>query len=176
MAEKYDKYALFRRGADDGFLFGAYLVVLFLSMAYSMQLPPLGLLSMIMMLGVPVYTYMRLNHAYKAEHYTCNFSSLWMQGIVMFFCGSLIMALATFVFMTWIQPDFIIDQMEAVIATYKDIDWNRGREMADVLQHALDAKIIPSPIQVAMEMLWSGVFTGSLLSILISLLVQARKP
>lgn len=103
------------------------------------------------------------------------FSSLWMQGIVTFFCGTSIMALTAYIYMRWISPDFLIEQVTAAIDSYKSIDHEQSQKAAEVLQRIIDNKLMPTPIQMAIQMIWLGVFTGSLLSIIVSLLVQARK-
>lgn len=169
MDEKYDKYALFRRGADDGLPFGAYLSVLFLFIVFSVQVPILGFLALLMMCGVPAWTYWKLRRAYTAERGTTRFSALWMQGIVMFFCGGLIMALVAYIYMGHINPTFIKEQMELMAEAHA------GTPIGDTLATAIKNKIVPSPIQSAMELLWMSVFSGSLLSILTALLVQARR-
>lgn len=65
--------------------------------------------------------------------------------------------------------------MRQVVEVYGGASWPQGREAADVLQHALDAGLVRDAIQVSMELLWTGVFTGSILSIVVSLIVQARR-
>ncbi len=170
-----DKYSPFKRGADDGLWFGIYLTVLFFAAAFSMSIPYSGFVSTLMALGVPVIIYIFLRRSYVKDLGTTQFSSLWMQGIVTFFCGSAIMALAAFIFMRWISPDFLYEQTTSVIKTYNELDWEQGKEIADTLQKILDRRLLPSPIQIAMEMIWLGVFSGSLLSIIVSLFVQIRK-
>ncbi|MBQ9076447.1 MAG: DUF4199 domain-containing protein [Muribaculaceae bacterium] len=168
-----EKYSPFRRGADDGFLFGIYLTVLFFATASATSVPYIGLLSPLMAAGVPIVTYIYLRRSYVKDYGTTQFSSLWMQGIVMFFCGSIIMALAAYIYMRWIAPDFLISQITSSIETLKG--QGRGKEVIDILQKMLDNNLIPTPIQVAIEMIWLGVFSGSLLSIIVSLIVQAHK-
>lgn len=175
MQNKIDNYALFRRGADDGFLLGLYFSALFFAMVYSMTVPLLSMAALALMAGVPVVIYKFLRRSYVADYGTTRFSALWMQGIVTFFCGSLILALVSFVFMRWIEPDYIESVMRQVVEVYGGASWPQGREAADVLQHALDAGLVPRAIQVSMELLWTGVFTGSILSIVVSLIVQARR-
>ena len=94
-----NQYSLFRRGADDGMMFGLYMSILMLSLLGSLSLPWLNLLCMAMIAGVPFYVYWRLRKGYADEGGTMQVSALWMQGIVMFFCASLIMALAVYVYL-----------------------------------------------------------------------------
>ena len=177
MENTYDKYGLFKRGADNGFVFGLYLTALFFALAYSLTVPILGLVALVMMCGVPVITYYYLHKGYAKEYGTSTFSALWMQGIVMFFCGSLIMALAAYLFLQWVQPEYIMNLLISARDTYSSIDWDRGQEIAHTIDLMISQHLIPTPIQVAMEILWMGVFSGSLLSILTALLVgAARRP
>ena len=85
------------------------------------------------------------------------------------------MALTAYIYMRWISPDFLIEQVTAAIDSYKSIDHEQSQKAAEVLQRIIDNKLMPTPIQMAIQMIWLGVFTGSLLSIIVSLLVQARK-
>ena len=45
--------------------------------------------------------------------------------------------------------------------------------MADMLQKLADSNMLPSPIMVAVDMIWTVSFTGSVLSLLLSLIVRA---
>lgn len=175
MQNKIDNYALFRRGADDGFLLASISRPCSSPWFIPWRCPLLSMAALALMAGVPVVIYKFLRRSYVAEYGTTRFSALWMQGIVTFFCGSLILALVSFVFMRWIEPDYIESVMRQVVEVYGGASWPQGREAADVLQHALDAGLVPRAIQVSMELLWTGVFTGSILSIVVSLIVQARR-
>ncbi|MFG6423482.1 MAG: hypothetical protein K1V71_03655, partial [Paramuribaculum sp.] len=68
----------------------------------------------------------------------------------------------------------IVDQIHSIIDLYSNSGWERGEEMAQVLQRMIDNSLIPSAISIVMEMIWLSVFSGSLLSALIALLVRAR--
>ncbi len=170
-----NKYSPFRRGADNGFILGIYLSVMFIFSALNLSVPFAGLVSLVMALSVPAIIYIFLRRSFVKDYGLTIFSSLWMQGIVAFFCGTLIMALTAYIYMQWISPDFLIEQMTAAIDSYKSLDHEQSRKAAEILQKIIDNNLIPTPIQIAIQMIWLGVFTGSLLSIIVSLLVQARK-
>ncbi len=170
-----ERKSVFRRGADDGLYFGIYLAVLFFFMAYSMRVPFLGLLSFVMIIGVPVLTYKFLRRYYVSEHGLLRFSALWMHGIVIFFCGSLILALVAYLFFRWIQPGFMLTQVEYMIGVYRATDWAQGQELADLLQEIVDNDMLPKPNWISMEMVFTGTFSGSMLSVLMALLVMARR-
>lgn len=164
----------YRRGAEDGLLFAVYLVALFFASIYSTEVALLPLVTILLMLGVPFVIYRFLRRAFVADHGCTTMSGLWMHGIMIFLCGGLLSAAVSFVWLRWIQPDYIIDQLHSVIDLYEGSGWARGEEMADMLQRMIDNRLVPSVISIVMEMLWLGVFTGSLLSALMALLVRAR--
>ncbi len=164
----------YRRGADYGAWFGLYLTALFFATAYSMSQPPLGLLSLVLMSGVPAVIYIMLRRSYVSDLGKTLFSSLWMEGIMIFLCGGMIASFIAVMYMRWIEPNFLDHQVTMMIDLYNSTDWERGKEFAEMLQRARDQHLIPRPIELAVDMLWLIVFSGSILSMLMSLLVQAR--
>ena len=99
-------------------------------------------------------------------------SALWMQGIVMFFCASLIMALAVYVYLKFIDTDYI----SRLINMTKEMAGRVPEYSAMLGEVDLDAvaKIV-TPIKLSMELLWMGVFSGSLLSLAEAMIVPIKK-
>ncbi len=164
----------YRRGAYFGSYFGVYLCVLFFAMAHSLSVPVLSVVSLLMMAGVPVAVYLMLRRSYVADYGKTIFSSLWMEGICIFFFGGLIATLVSVLYMQVINPGYIMSQVDMMIELYGSTEWERGQELADMLERARKQHLIPSPMDLAIDMLWLMVFSGSILSMLMSILVQAR--
>lgn len=164
--------SIYRRGAEHGVIMGLYLSVLFAAMANSMKMAWLGVLAMAMALCVPVLTYSLLRRSYSADFGMTRFSELWMEGIMIFAGGSVIMAVTALFYMKWVEPSFIVDQVTAVAELYREAGQT---QISDMLDAALSSRSLPSPAEVAVEFVWLGVFSGSMLSMLMSLLVKARK-
>ncbi len=164
----------YRRGADDGFRFALYLTAMFFASIYAARVPMLSLAVIALMLGVPFVIYYFLRKAYVEEHGTTLMSSLWMHGIMIFLCGSLLAGAVEFVWLRWVNPTYVVDQLHAVIEIYASSGWERGEEIASVLRDMIEHKMVPTSISIVMEMIWLSVFTGSLLSALMALLVRAR--
>ncbi|MCM1504108.1 MAG: DUF4199 domain-containing protein [Muribaculum sp.] len=165
----------YKRGADKGAVFGVYLSVLFLMTAYSLEYPGCSVGAFFMVLFVPVIIYISLRRSYVSDLGTTIFSSLWMEGIVIFFCGSLVSAVVAIVFMRWVEPDYIERTLHQIIEMYNSgIAGDQGKEVAEVLQAAIDQRRVPKAIELVIDMLWLEVFSGSILSMLMALLVQAR--
>lgn len=170
-----EQKSVYRRGADDGLFFGIYLIIMFFASAFSMAIPFAGLLSIILVLGVPFIIYRFLRRSYVNDNGTTQFSALWVQGITTFFCGSLISGIVALIYMKWINPDFILTQIQTLIDVYMANDWKEGKEIAEVLTKMIENNMLPTPINIVIESIWLAVFTGSILSMIVSMIVQARK-
>ena len=99
----------YRRGADDGFFFGAYLTVMFFASIFSEWMPLLQLLSGAMAVCVPLTIYRFMLRYHRSLGQMGSFPMLWMQGVVIFFCGMLLAGTALVVFMKWLSPDFVVE-------------------------------------------------------------------
>lgn len=166
----------YRRGADKGLYLGIWLAAMFFAMVYSIDVPLLGLLSIGMFLGVPVIVYRWLRRTFVEEHGLTTLSSLWMQGIMIFACGSLINALVATVYLKWVRPDFITDRLKDAIEFYSGFNDPSAQQAAELMQRIIDSHMVPSAVSVAMETVWLAIFTGSLLSLILALIARARKP
>jgi hypothetical protein len=176
MDRNINQFGWLHRGASDGLIFGLYLTALFLLSANSLAIPSLSLPSMVLMCGIPFLTYFYLYKGYKQEFGTTTFSALWMQGIVMFFCGSMIMALVIYLFMRWIHPSFLVDFLTTARDLYDGMDWDNGKQMAQTIDTMIDNHLVPAPITIAIQSMLMCTFFGSILSIFCSLIIGALRP
>lgn len=163
----------YKRGADQGFYFGIYLSVMFIASVAGTGMPLLGLAGMLMALGVPFIIFRFLRRTYIEEQYTSNLSALWMQGIVIFACGALIHSVIAIIYLKWIDPTFIINQIDRVIELYDNLDTPSATTVADTLRRIVSAGAVPSATAIVVEMVWLAIFSGSILSLLMSILVRA---
>lgn len=165
-------YSPYRRGAEDGLLTGAMLSAGSICMMLAIEYPVANLGFLLMLLMVPVWTAMRLRRTFVACGGVLPVSALWMQGIMMFMCGALIMALATYGHMRVVQPDFLAltleHGLEAIEQSPMFSDYAAGVD-AEALRRAA------TPRSWAMELMWTTVFTGSLLSLLLAVLARIRQ-
>ena len=158
----------YRRGADDGFLFGIYLSVMFFASIFAGKFALLSLLAIVMMVSVPVVIYRFMRSYHRSLGPSGTFAMLWMQGVVIFFCGMLIAGTALVVYMKWIHPGFVIEQLTAVAALKDSMPGTQIDFAADVAAKMLEARFIPAPIDIVTEMIMLAIVTGSLLSMTIS--------
>lgn len=166
---------IYERAAIDGAWLGLYFVVMFACAVLSMSVPLLNIPAMAMALLVPFIAYRWLRRTHVDCHGLTSFSALWMQGIITFGCGSLILGAAAFVFMRWIDPSFLSDTLRQGIEFYRNAPVESGTEMADTLQQILDHKMLPAPIDVALMWLWLGTFSGSILCMFVAIIVRIKR-
>ncbi len=165
----------YKVGARRGLFFGPYLCLIFFATIYSQSIPFLGLIALLAIIAVPFVIYKALRSTFVAEGGMSTLSSLWMQGIMIFIGGSLVCAVASTVYMRWVNPSFLSSTIAQAIDFYASIpDDDRAAQVADLLNRMVEAHAIPSPIYVAIEMVWISIFSGSLLSLLMALLARAR--
>ncbi|MBR5332423.1 MAG: DUF4199 domain-containing protein [Muribaculaceae bacterium] len=164
--------SIFRRGAEDGAKFGIYLSVLFIFVAYSLNVPLLGYLSTFMALGVPVYAYITLSKGYRENGCFYTFAEMWTYGIVLFACGALIMAMTIVVYTSWINPEFIYEQCQIAIEAYKSLNNPMATEIVSTLEKVMEQNLLPSPTQLAGNLFSFSVFSGSILTIIITPIIR----
>ena len=170
--EKFKHKSVFRRGAEDGVWFGIYLSALFIFSALSLNVPFLGNIATLMSLGVPIYVFYILRKGYIDNGYFYTFSEMWTHGIVLFFCRSLFMAASVIVYLKWVNPYFITDLFQTAIDTYRQVGGAAANEIASTLEKALDQNVLPTPFSLAGNLISFSVFSGSILSIILTLIIR----
>lgn len=130
---------------------------------------------LIMLIGVPMTTFFLMRRSFFKDNGLTLFSSLWMQGIVMFFCSTLILALFEYVYLRIINPGFTLELFNQAADYYSASGTEQGVEMGKMLRAMIKQNLVPNAINIAIETIWVGVFTGSLLSMLMAWLVRLTK-
>lgn len=174
MEEKDKLTNPYKQGADDGFLFALYLTGLFFASAFALEVPGLGILSTCLIIAVPFIIFVAIRRTWQRDGGMSTFSALWMQGIMTFLCGGLLSGVIAFAYLKWINPGWLAEQVRAMADIYAQIDG--GAIVADTLEKMLERGLLPSSIQMVFQMLWLEIFTGSVLSLIVTAIVRIRKP
>lgn len=161
----------YRRGAEDGLIFGIYLTVLFYATVLSQQFPLLGFPALIMIAGVPVVIFMMMKRYAVRLGAASSFSMLWMQGLVIFACGSTIACAMLYIYLRWINPDFFSSQFEYLATLKIDESTEFLSQSKEMARQILDAGMIPRAIDMVIEFILLGVVSGSLLSMVLSAII-----
>jgi hypothetical protein len=167
---------IYERAARYGVWFGVWFTVLFALSVVSMHVPLLNIVAMMMALMVPYFAFRFQRKTFVDSHGLSSFSAIWLQGILSFAGGSLILCATSYVYMRWMNPDFILDTVRMGIDFYNnDAMGEAGAEIADQLQMMVDLKLLPQPVTVSVMWLWLGLFSGLLLSLVLAMAVRLIK-
>lgn len=167
----------YRRGADDGFIFGIYLSILLLSMFVASRLPILGFLAILMIVGVPLVIFLFMRRYDRQLSGCVTFPMFWMQGMVTFICGILIASALLVVYLSWIDPGLIPEQLNALIKA-SSLPQAKGtalEEMGEIASQMIAQHLVPTPIQIAVELILLAIVSGSLLSMVLGALMTLRR-
>lgn len=168
--------SVYTLGAEDGLYMGPLMAATVIFIGASTYAPWLAIPGLLCAFAVPVLAYLRLARSYRSTPLPVSFSTLWLQGIAMFFFGGLVMAVVAFVTMRWIAPGFINHQVEMIINVYSSMDDPQALNMAHTFQKIKDAGALPKPLDIALQLLYLAVFSGSILSICFAMLLKRRRP
>ncbi|MDE6270545.1 MAG: DUF4199 domain-containing protein [Muribaculaceae bacterium] len=164
---------VYRRGASDGVLMGLVLCGIFASWALSMRWALASLAFPLLCVAVPVLAWWLLRRAYRADGCRSPFATLWMHGICIFFFGTLLMAALSLVWLRWLEPGLIHDSMAQAADVYAQLPSPQAQAMAADVRMLIDRGMVPRAIDVALALLWAGVFSGSILSIILAAIIHA---
>jgi len=162
-------YAL---GAENGVVLGPVLTLAALLTGGTTYNVWLFLPSLAVILAVPVTAYILLKRTMREQPAAATFPALWLQGICAFFFGGAIMAVLCYAAMRWVWPEFIVDQVKTIIDVYGAVNDADARNIAHTLQQLLDSHSLPTPVDISLELLYVAVFSGSLLSMLLSFIIR----
>lgn len=167
-----DQQSIFRTGAEDGALFGLYLAVLSVAMAASYAGTWVAALFAVLFVGVPFYCFRRLRRSYVRSGGLLNISALWMQGIVMFACASLIAALAVYVYLRWVDPAYFHNLGDMLMEA---ASMQGAAEQQQVQMMVDNVLSVVTPVNFVIELILMTIFSGSILSLLMAMIVPLKK-
>lgn len=163
----------YRQGAEDGFLFGAYLAVLMFCSIFALHLPLLGLVADVMMLGVPFVVYKFMRRYFRAEKGRPTVSALWMLGIIMFCCGSVLAFALVLIYLQWVDPSYIDTSVNNSITVLRAAGSPDMLSLADDMETVMKQGNPLTPVSMCFTLIWASIFTGSLLSLIVAAIVRA---
>ena len=166
----------FRRGADNGFRFGAYLTAIYALMAAGNHVPLLSILTLALMAGVPAMIYMLLRRDRTSPGGLPTLGALWIDGLLTFLGGGILAGAVMMIYLNWIEPDYIAGNLEQTIAMLDESPDPQSHDLAEQLRTAIDNGFNISPIMFTMTMLWLVATSGSVLSLVIAAIIIHKHP
>ena len=174
MENEYRK-SVYRYGAEFGPFIGLYFIFMSACLISSIKLSLMTLLMAALLPGFPIILYVLMRRMYREAPYLRTFSALWTGGIMTTLCGCLICSLVTAAWLIFVQPDFFTQYLSQAIQTVQNAgQGSEYEEQINVLQKAMETGTMPSPMQFVLSMVWTTVFSGSIISMICAWVLMAK--
>lgn len=174
MENQQNPYDVFGRASRIGPVAGVYFTALFLSAAYAGMHPLLSLVALAMILAVPWLLYLRLSQG-VGDRGPLRTSPLWTEGVYTFLFGGLVMALLVYLWLKYVDPDYLQNQLRLAAELLRENPEAAGPELRQNIEAVLEQGTMPGAIQMAMSLFWTVTFTGAVLSLLVAYIVAKVK-
>lgn len=159
--------------ADYGIVLGALYCITFFGGLYAMRLPWLSVACMLAAAGVPVTMWIMLKKTWDKSLRTMPFSAMWTEGIVASAFGGILLALATFIYLKWVAPGIMLGTLEHQADLWDAAATEQSKANARALRLMIENGAIPHPSEVAFQLVCLVVFTGSILTMVLSMIIRA---
>ena len=87
--------------------------------------------------------------------------------------GSVICGMVTMVYFKFIEPDFLTNVFQMCIDVYASMPGQEAAQMTEILRNVVKAGEVPTATSFTMSMFWFTAFSGSVLSLILSLIAKA---
>lgn len=151
-----------------------YLTGMFLLWVWGANLPLCTLCSFALMAFFPIALYRTLRTTARLMPQV-SVTNLWTQGITTVFCGALVSALVIMVYLKWVNPSYISDQLLRAVETYRSTPDPSLEQAATMAQTILERRAVPPPATWTVTYWLFTVASGSILAGLMAILAKSRK-
>lgn len=160
--------------ARSGLPFGLYLTLMSALYIFGIRIPALTLGMLPLILGTPVVLYLYMRRLYETAESHRSTASLWMSGILLFIFGSLVCGILSIAIIKLCVPDFIPELMRTAADALEriDADGAYSRE-AVILRSAVEHRMLITPSEFSITMMWGTAFNGSILSLATAVATRA---
>lgn len=170
------KRSIFQCAGQWGLPFGLYLSCAAVASIYADWFAPLQLVFLILLLGTPVVAYAFQRHKFIEDNGFTEYAGLWMLGMMLFILGTIISSLVVYLVLQYLRPNYIYEQTQMAIDTYKQLPQMRDSEMLEILQKMVDRRLLPTPIETVFNAFWFITFGGCLVSAVTALVARRSLP
>lgn len=155
------------RAADGGLIIGALIMLLVLGVGFSATFGAASILVWGGSLAVPFILYYLLRRSYGETNFGLSIIELWAEGIAMFFLGSLVPAAVVYLLLKFVAPDFMADQLNMAVAELGKLEPTpESDQLINTLTTLRDSGLLPTPTQVAAQLIAFNMFVGMVLSLI----------
>lgn len=166
------KKSIYKYASETGIPAGLYLTIMSACLLLSVKVPGLIILLLPLAIGFPFLLWMLMKKIVKSEPSYNKFSTLWLGGIYTVIFGSLICMFLSSLYVVFVEPGFvhlyISNAIEAAESTTMASDYSTTIAM---MKEAMAAHLLPTGLEFLTTMAWFTCFSGSILSLLLSLIM-----
>lgn len=167
---------LMRCAMQYGVYLGLFFILMFASMVGAIYEPMFNTLAVLLMLAVPflLYNFMK-RYQNQMAGVRISFIQFWVFGIFLFLFASLLSGIVHYIYYQYINPNFTQMQVASLVQQLDTLESLKNSPLAAQLKSMLDEIKTPTSIEMVIQSIWSNVFWGSLLSIVIGLMMSLSK-
>ena len=160
-----------------GLVLGFYFIVQFFVNTQSLISPLMAFISILFIISLPIFVFfMAKRFKDSLEELPLSFSMGWMFIFLTFFYASLPEALFSYVYLQYINPGFIFEQVETASKIFSEMPSLEGNGFVEKLMENMEAAPSPTPIQYSLQLIFNNMFYGSILAIIIAAILRVKKP
>lgn len=158
--------------ADKGLFVGIYFCAMFLFWVLTPQAHIFSLLTVVLAITFPFCLFKLIRSLIAPSHRPLpSIITLWTQGIIMVSCGALLLTALSLVYLKWIDPTFMLEQLQTAAQLKSNPDPSVVR-MADIAQGLIDNHAVPKASTMALSLWLFTVSSGSMLAGLMAILAR----
>lgn len=136
--------------------------------------PLAGLLVWAAIIYMPFFMYRFMRASFAECRFQLGFAELWAEGIASFFLGSLFPALFAYMALRFAAPDLIDTVFQQSIDTFRSVQAPEWNAWADALENIRDKAGLPTPADIAAQIISMNLMGGMILSFFLSAWLKIR--
>jgi len=162
------------RAAENGLVVGGCVCGLMLLAGLSTAFTPASLLLWAGSLAMPAVLYKLLKRSYVDCGCSMTFVEVWAEGIASFFLGSLVPAVVAYLLLKFAFPDFIAEQLQTTIDTFRSVGTPEGEQWAQLLENMRTRGSLPTATDVAANIISFNIIIGTVIALVDAAVLRFR--
>lgn len=162
------------RAAENGLYLSVYICVLVLAAGLSVSSTLAVLVVFAGSVAMPFFVYKLLSKSNDKCGGALGFPELWAEGIASFFLGTLLPALLAYVLLRFVAPTFLYNVVTDSIEIIKNAGTPSDDAMLVMLEQAVEKGAVPSPADIAAQIISFNIIVGTFMSFFTALWVNMR--
>lgn len=162
------------RAAENGLYLSIYICVLVIATGMATSFAPASFIVWAGSLVMPFFLYRLLKKSMLSANGTLGFPELWAEGIASFFLGTLLPAVLAYILLRFYAPTFIDDTFNNAVELFRNLNTDEGELWAETLEDIKSKANLPTPSDVAAQIISFNIIVGTVLSLIVALWLKVR--